>query len=83
MELLSGFRDNFCQKLDNSVVGIRSTITRLSELLKKNDEELWRHLEITTKVRVIIISQSVIYVQLCYKSYVGNCINSISLILLL
>ncbi|XP_042395473.1 TBC1 domain family member 13-like isoform X2 [Zingiber officinale] len=48
--LLSGFRDNFCQKLDNSVVGIRSTISKLSELLKKHDEELWRHLEVTTKV---------------------------------
>ncbi|KAJ7980534.1 TBC1 domain family member protein [Quillaja saponaria] len=50
VELLSGFRDNFCQQLDNSVVGIRSTITRLSQLLKEKDEELWRHLEITTKV---------------------------------
>jgi hypothetical protein len=51
VELLSGFRDHFCQQLDNSVVGIRSTITRLSQLLKEHDEELWRHLEITTKVR--------------------------------
>ncbi|XP_072999993.1 uncharacterized protein [Typha latifolia] len=50
VELLSGFRDNFCQKLDNSVVGIRSTISKLSELLKKHDGELWRHLEIITKV---------------------------------
>ncbi|KAJ6302366.1 hypothetical protein OIU77_016451 [Salix suchowensis] len=50
VELLSGFRDHFCQQLDNSVVGIRSTITRLSQLLKEHDEELWRHLEITTKV---------------------------------
>ncbi|XP_042390756.1 TBC1 domain family member 13-like isoform X1 [Zingiber officinale] len=50
VELLSAFRDNFCQKLDNSVVGIRSTISKLSELLKKHDEELWRHLEVTTKV---------------------------------
>lgn len=50
VELLSGFRDNFCQKLDNSVVGIRSTIGRLSQLLKKHDGELWRHLEIITKV---------------------------------
>ncbi|KAJ4968091.1 hypothetical protein NE237_014792 [Protea cynaroides] len=50
VELLSGFRDNFCQKLDNSVVGIRSTITKLSTLLKEHDEELWRHLEVTTKV---------------------------------
>ncbi|XP_062109188.1 uncharacterized protein LOC133819843 [Humulus lupulus] len=50
VELLSGLRDNFCQQLDNSVVGIRSTITKLSQLLKEHDEELWRHLEITTKV---------------------------------
>lgn len=51
VELLSGFRDHFCQQLDNSNVGIRSTITRLSQLLKEHDEELWRHLEVTTKVR--------------------------------
>lgn len=51
VELLSGFRDHFCQQLDNSVVGIRATITRLSRLLKEHDEELWRHLEVTTKVR--------------------------------
>ncbi|KAK4585685.1 hypothetical protein RGQ29_023081 [Quercus rubra] len=50
VELLSGFRDHFCQQLDNSVVGIRSTITKLSQLLKEHDEELWRHLEVTTKV---------------------------------
>ncbi|XP_022875022.1 TBC1 domain family member 13 isoform X2 [Olea europaea var. sylvestris] len=50
VELLSGFRDNFVKQLDNSVVGIRATITRLSQLLKEHDEELWRHLEITTKV---------------------------------
>ncbi|XP_056690924.1 uncharacterized protein [Spinacia oleracea] len=49
VELLSGLRDNFCQQLDNSVVGIRSTITKLSLLLKEHDEELWRHLEITCK----------------------------------
>lgn len=51
VELLSGFRDFYCQQLDNSVVGIRSAITRLSQLVRKHDEELWRHLEITTKVR--------------------------------
>ncbi|KAL8486873.1 hypothetical protein ACS0TY_023532 [Phlomoides rotata] len=50
VELISGFRDNFVQQLDNSVVGIRATITRLSQLLKEHDEELWRHLEMTTKV---------------------------------
>ncbi|KAI3826636.1 hypothetical protein L1987_00686 [Smallanthus sonchifolius] len=50
VELLSGCRDNFCKQLDNSVVGIRSTISKLSRLLKHHDEELWRHLELTTKV---------------------------------
>ncbi|KAI7726747.1 hypothetical protein M8C21_026652, partial [Ambrosia artemisiifolia] len=50
VELMSDFRDNFCQQLDNSIVGIRSTISRLSQLLKQHDEELWRHLEVTTKV---------------------------------
>ncbi|XP_017442316.1 uncharacterized protein LOC108347529 isoform X1 [Vigna angularis] len=50
VELLSGLRDNFVQQLDNSVVGIRSTITRLSQLLREHDEELWRHLEVTSKV---------------------------------
>lgn len=58
VELLSGFRDHFCQQLDNSVVGIRSTITRLSQLLKEHDEEVWRHLEVTTKVR----AESTIYI---------------------
>ncbi|KAL9251886.1 TBC1 domain family member 13-like protein [Drosera capensis] len=50
VELLSGFRDNYCQQLDNSVVGIRSTITKLSQILRDHDEELWRHLEVTCKV---------------------------------
>ncbi|GJX79929.1 TBC1 domain family member 13-like protein isoform X1 [Tanacetum coccineum] len=50
VELLSGFRDYFCQQLDNSIVGIRSAISRMSQLLKQHDEELWRHLEVTTKV---------------------------------
>lgn len=60
VELLSGFRDNFVQQLDNSVVGIRSTITRLSQLLKEHDEELWRHLEMTTKVKIYMHSTSLL-----------------------
>eukprot|EP00850_Spirogloea_muscicola_P001952 SM000007S20912 [mRNA] locus=s7:924735:927529:+ [translate_table: standard] len=43
--LLAEFRDHFVQKLDNSVVGIKATLSRLSLLLKSNDEELWQHLE--------------------------------------
>ncbi|CAO2147332.1 unnamed protein product [Urochloa humidicola] len=50
VELLSGFRDNYCKHLDNSSVGIRSTLSKLSQLLKRHDEELWRHMEVTTKV---------------------------------
>ncbi|XP_058201527.1 uncharacterized protein LOC131316241 isoform X1 [Rhododendron vialii] len=50
VRLLSDSVDHFCQHLDNSAVGIHSTLARLSELLKANDEELWRHLEYTTKV---------------------------------
>ncbi|BBN06097.1 TBC1 domain family member 13 [Marchantia polymorpha subsp. ruderalis] len=50
VELLSDFRDHFCQQLDNSAVGIRSTISQLNALLRKHDEELWRHLEVTSKV---------------------------------
>ncbi|GMY35857.1 TBC1 domain family member 13-like isoform X2 [Fagus crenata] len=51
VRLLSDSVDHFCQQLDNSAVGILSTLSRLLELLKANDEELWRHLEFTTKVK--------------------------------
>lgn len=54
VELLSMFRDNFCKQLDNSLVGIRATIEKLSQLLKRHDEELWRQLEVTTKVRFLL-----------------------------
>lgn len=50
VRLLSDSVDHFCQQLDNSAVGILSTLSRLSEFLKANDEELWWHLEFTTKV---------------------------------
>lgn len=50
VRLLSDSVDHFCQQLDNSSVGIHSTLSRLLDLLKANDEELWRHLEFTTKV---------------------------------
>ncbi|KAM7512702.1 hypothetical protein LguiB_011577 [Lonicera macranthoides] len=50
VRLLSDSVDHFCEQLDNSSVGIHSTLSRLSELLKFNDEELWHHLEFTTKV---------------------------------
>lgn len=54
VRLLSDSVDHFCQQLDNSAVGILSTLSRLSDLLKENDEELWRHLEYTTKVHISI-----------------------------
>ncbi|KAK7264925.1 hypothetical protein RJT34_32538 [Clitoria ternatea] len=43
--------DHFCQHLDNSSSGILATLSRLSDLLKVNDEQLWHHLEFTTKVK--------------------------------
>ncbi|GLT26201.1 hypothetical protein SLA2020_012830 [Shorea laevis] len=51
VRLLGDSVDHFCQQLDNSSVGILSTLSRLSELLKANDEQLWRHLELTSKVK--------------------------------
>ncbi|RRT55393.1 hypothetical protein B296_00019001 [Ensete ventricosum] len=45
VQLLSGSVDHFCQQLDNSSVGIHSTLLHFSELLKANDGELWRHLD--------------------------------------
>ncbi|KAJ4708261.1 TBC1 domain family member protein [Melia azedarach] len=51
VRLLSDSVDHFCQQLDNSSVGILSTLSRLAELLKANDEELWRHLEFTNKIK--------------------------------
>lgn len=49
--LISEFRDNFCQQLDNSSVGIRATISSLNQLLKVHDRQLWHHLEVKNKVR--------------------------------
>uniref|UniRef100_A0A7C9EIM3 Rab-GAP TBC domain-containing protein n=1 Tax=Opuntia streptacantha TaxID=393608 RepID=A0A7C9EIM3_OPUST len=51
VRLLSDSVDHFCQQLDNnSSVGIHSTLARLMEMLKANDDELWRHLEFKSKV---------------------------------
>ncbi|KAL6223890.1 hypothetical protein ACLB2K_002747 [Fragaria x ananassa] len=51
VRLLSDSVDHFCEQLDNSAVGILATLSHLSDLLKANDEELWRHLECTTQVK--------------------------------
>ncbi|GAB2243733.1 hypothetical protein Droror1_Dr00023861 [Drosera rotundifolia] len=50
VRLLSDSVDHFCQQLDNSSVGIHSTLAKLKGLLKANDEALWGHLEFTSKV---------------------------------
>ncbi|KAK9715209.1 hypothetical protein RND81_06G150000 [Saponaria officinalis] len=53
VRLLSDSVDHFCQQLDdNRSVGIHSTISRLQQMLKANDEELWRHLELKSKVNL-------------------------------
>ncbi|EIE25999.1 RabGAP/TBC protein [Coccomyxa subellipsoidea C-169] len=50
MDIISEFRDNFCQQLDNSEVGIRAMLSRLSSLLNQVDPELWYHLTHKNKV---------------------------------
>ncbi|KAL6885829.1 hypothetical protein ACP4OV_010090 [Aristida adscensionis] len=75
VELLSGFRDNFCKQLDNSVVGIRSTISKLSQLLKRHDEELWRHLEVVTKVNPQFYAFRWITLLLTQEFKFRDCVN--------
>jgi hypothetical protein len=50
MDLISDFRDHFCQQLDGTETGIKATIRRFMLVLRYHDEELWRHIEITNKV---------------------------------
>lgn len=50
VDLMGEFRDQFCQQLDNSTVGIRATLGRLSQLVRQQDEELWEHLEKGLKI---------------------------------
>lgn len=49
VDLISEFRDHFCQQLDNSTSGIRATIAKLMTLLRYHDLQLCEHLE-TNKV---------------------------------
>ncbi|XP_065851396.1 TBC domain-containing protein C1952.17c-like isoform X2 [Euphorbia lathyris] len=65
VRLLSDSVDHFCQQLDKSPVGILSTLDRLTDLLKANDEELWRHLEFTTKDMLLRICCAML---LCMRS---------------
>eukprot|EP00879_Flechtneria_rotunda_P005730 GHRR01006031.1.p1 GENE.GHRR01006031.1~~GHRR01006031.1.p1 ORF type:complete len:476 (+),score=176.35 GHRR01006031.1:122-1549(+) len=46
VDLISEFRDHFCQQLDNSSSGIRATISKLVVLLQAHDEELANHLQL-------------------------------------
>ena len=50
MELISEFRDHFCQQLDNAQTGIRATLRRLMAVLRHHDAALWRHIEVVNKV---------------------------------
>ena len=50
MDLISDFRDHFCQQLDSTETGIKATIRRFMLVLRHHDEELWRHIEVTNKV---------------------------------
>jgi len=63
--------DHFCQQLDNSPVGILSTLSRLAELLKENDEELWKHLEFTTKVNIFLLNVIVIDARLVLNCWIN------------
>lgn len=50
IDLISDFRDHFCQLLDGTETGIKATIRRFMHVLRHHDEELWRHIEIVCKV---------------------------------
>ncbi|MEW5317161.1 MAG: hypothetical protein WDW38_008487 [Sanguina aurantia] len=50
VELISEFRDHFCQQLDNASSGIRATIRKLMLVLQHHDMALWKHMEVTEKV---------------------------------
>eukprot|EP00878_Enallax_costatus_P018401 GHUV01019370.1.p1 GENE.GHUV01019370.1~~GHUV01019370.1.p1 ORF type:complete len:374 (+),score=126.28 GHUV01019370.1:171-1292(+) len=45
VDLISEFRDHFCQQLDNSSSGIKATISKLVELLHVHDPQLAEHIE--------------------------------------
>lgn len=68
--LMSSCVDHFCQQFDCSSFGIHSTLSKLSELLKTNDEELWHHLELKTKVNVnLFLRHSYKYLSYCSHIY--------------
>jgi hypothetical protein len=55
VDLISEFRDHFCQQLDNSSSGIKATIGKLVALLQVHDAELATHLA-QQKVRSITVA---------------------------
>ncbi|KAG5097372.1 hypothetical protein JHK82_047226 [Glycine max] len=65
VRILGDSADHFCQQLDNSSSGILATLSRLSDLLKVNDEQLWRHFELRTKDMLLRICCAML---LCVKS---------------
>ncbi|KAK9818717.1 hypothetical protein WJX74_002076 [Apatococcus lobatus] len=52
IDLISEFRDNFCQSLDNSQLGIKAMMGRLVDALQAADQELWLHINIKNKVNM-------------------------------
>lgn len=50
MDLISEFRDHFCQQLDNAQTGIKATIRKLMHVLQHHDYKLWHHIEAECKV---------------------------------
>jgi len=42
---MSEIRDNFCKSLDKSTIGITGVMTKLNNLLKEKDYEIWKNFE--------------------------------------
>jgi hypothetical protein len=61
VDLISEFRDHFCQQLDNSSSGIKATISKLVALLQVHDAELAAHLA-QQKVRCWRFAQGCPYI---------------------
>ena len=51
VDLMGEFRDHFCSQLDNSDVGIRSSLSKLSSSLRAFDSQLWTKMEVENGVK--------------------------------
>lgn len=51
VDLMGEFRDHFCSQLDNSDVGIRSSLSKLSTNLRAFDSQLWNKIEMENGVK--------------------------------